>query len=118
MKSAVLVTLVTMLLAGLILNSSEQTVSSDTHLRWVESALKDMESVSAGMTREQLQRVFTTEGGISNPSERRYVYKGCPLFKVQVEFQTRKSSEGRPLESPDDVIIKISKPFLERTIVD
>lgn len=118
MKSLVLVVLVAMFLAGFLVNSSGQTGGQDSHVRWVETALKDMESIRSGMTREELLRVFTTEGGISSPSERRYVYKSCPLFKVQVEFQTRTSTGGQAIESPDDVIIKISKPFLERTIID
>ena len=89
-----------------------------THVQWVESSLTEMESVKAGMKREELLRVFTTEGGISSPTQRRYVYRNCRLFKVDVQFQTQKDPAGRAVESPNDVITTISKPFLERTITD
>lgn len=118
MKIVVLIVATTLLFFSLGLTPSTQTSGGDSHLSWVTSSLKDMESIQVGMTREQLLTVFTTEGGISTPTQRRYVYKGCPLFKVDVEFQTRKDASGRVVESPDDVITKISKPFIERGITD
>ena len=119
MKASVLFIVVTLLTLGFVLRSSGQPLKQDAnHVQWVESALEDMESIKVGMTRRELLRVFTTEGGLSTPSKRRYVYKHCPLFKVDVDFQTRTSETGRAVESPDDLITTISKPYLERMIVD
>jgi hypothetical protein len=119
MKTSVLFLVVTLLAFGLVLRSSGQPLKQDTnHVQWVESALKDMESIKVGMTRKELLRVFTTEGGISTPSKRRYVYRHCPLFKVDVVFETRTSETGRAVESSDDLITMISKPYLERIILD
>ena len=111
MKTCVLVLVIA--LFGLGLWNQEST-----HVQWVASALTEMETVKVGMKREELLRVFTTEGGISSPSQRRYVYRNCPLFKVDVQFQTQKDASGRAVESPNDVITTISKPFIERPIVD
>jgi hypothetical protein len=54
--------------------------------------LTRMESVKAGETRGALLKVFTTEGGISTASERVFVSRDCPYFKVHVRFHT----VGRP----------------------
>ena len=119
MKTSVLFLVVTLPALGFVLRSSGQPLKQDTnHVQWVESALKDMESIKVGMTRQEVLRVFTTEGGTSTPLKRRYVYRYCPLFKVDVHFQTRTSETGRAVESPDDLITMISKPYLERMIID
>ena len=86
------------------------------HVQWVENALKDMQTIQVGMTRKDLLRIFTTEGGISSPQTRQFVYKKCPYFKVQVQFELSQSGDKRT-ESPDDKIIKISKPYLEGQII-
>ena len=70
------------------------------------------------MTRAELLTVFNEEGGLSTRTWRRYAYRDCPYIKVDVEFEV----VGEPIaglsESPKDKIIKISKPFLERMILD
>lgn len=44
------------------------------------------------MTRADLLKVFTTEGGISTGLHRTYVSRDCPFFKVDVDFR----AVGRP----------------------
>lgn len=76
------------------------------------------------MTRAELLKVFTTEGGLSTGLNRKYVYRECPYIKVDVEFEP----VGRPardtqervtlLEADRDVIKNISKPYLEWSILD
>lgn len=85
------------------------------HVQWVANAMKEMQTIKVGMTRRDLLRVFTTEGGLSTPASRQYVYRKCPYFKVQVEFEL---SDGKTTESPDDKIINLSKPYLEASISD
>lgn len=112
-----LVTFVVILIA-LVPGFSSQAVSNQMgHVEWVANALKEMQSIKVGMTRRELLQVFTTEGGISTPARSHYVYKGCPYFKVQVEFQLQGGS-GRQEASPEDKIIKISKPYIENMIID
>jgi hypothetical protein len=83
-----------------------------------------MESIKPGMTRKQLLTVFTTEGGLSTPLRRLFVSKECPYFKVDVEFRAvgrpERDDEGRVtmIEGEDDVIRKISTPFLQFSVAD
>src|SRR5215216_5792725 len=91
---------------------------SEEHNVWVAQSLKRMESVKPGMTRADLIKVFTVEGGLSTGLQRTYVYRECPYFKVDVEF----AAVGRPprdtngrvtlVESDSDIIKSISRPYL------
>lgn len=91
---------------------------------WVAESLKEMQQIKVGMTRADLLRVFTTEGGISTSIHRTYVYRGCPYMKVDVEFEPvgrpARDGEGRVTleEAGEDVIKKISKPYLDWRVLD
>ncbi len=87
------------------------------HTKWIKKSLQEMQTIKVGMTRAQLSKVFTTEGGLSTRTQRRYVYRQCPYIKVDVEFRAVGTSK-QYYESSHDVITKISKPFLEWRILD
>ena len=91
--------------------------------RSMDQVLKDVSSIQSGMTRAELLRVFTTEGGLSTRDEQRYVYRRCPLIKVMATFRRPADADddwgGAPEEErAGDVIQSISKPFLEYSIMD
>jgi hypothetical protein len=112
-------TFVTFLAATLIMCSFSTTSfaagSIDDNLtKQISDILKECESVKPGMTRADLLKIFTTEGGLSGQQGRRYVHIRCPYIKVDVEFAPTKSGQ----EQATDIITKISKPFLEWSIID
>jgi hypothetical protein len=86
--------------------------------KWVAQSMKEMETIKVGMTRAQLLKVFTEEGDPSSRTWRRYVYRHCPLIKVDVDFRAVGDSPRSVTQWGADVITKILKPFLEWTIVD
>jgi hypothetical protein len=93
------------------------TAYDSEQARWIAANLSELESIKVGMTRKDLLKVFMGEGGLSNRTWRRYVYRRCGYVKVDVEF----APVGDPSifdEGPDDRITKISKPFLELAIMD
>jgi hypothetical protein len=69
------------------------------------------------MSRGDLLRVFTTEGGISTRTQRTYVHTECPYIKVTVHFKAMGESSTLD-ENPDDIIESISQPFLAGSVVD
>ena len=91
---------------------------------WIAKSLKEMEQLKPGMTRADLLKVFTTEGCLSTGLNRTYVYRECPYIKVDVEFEPvgrpARDAEGRVtlVEADEDVIKKVSKPYLEWSILD
>jgi len=101
-----------------------QSQTTQEHVGWVAETLKRMQTIKPGMTREALLNVFTTEGGISTGLQRTYVSRVCPYFKVGVEFQAvgrpSRDGEGRVTLEEDarDIIVKISRPYLQFTIAD
>jgi hypothetical protein len=83
---------------------------------WVAQALQKMLTIQPGMTRKDLPKVFTEEGGLSTRLRRKYVSQECPYFKVDVEFKAVGSQNSD--EDERDVIVKISRPYLEFSIID
>jgi hypothetical protein len=71
--------------------SPMQTIDK-AHTAWVAESLKRMQTIKPGMTRADLLKVFTTEGGLSTGLQRTFVSQDCPYFKVDVEFEV----VGRP----------------------
>jgi hypothetical protein len=98
--------------------------SSAEHVAWVAEAMKRMETIKPGMAREALLTVFTTEGGIYTDLQGTFVSRDCPYFKVDVEFQPvgrpNRDENGRVtlVEDSRDIIVTISRPFLQFSIHD
>jgi hypothetical protein len=110
-------------LGGFALNAPAQ-VRGTEHLAWVSDMLKQMQTITSGMSRERLLTVFTTEGGLSTGLQRTYVSRECPYFKVSVEFdavgRSNRDDAGRVtlVEDNRDIIRTISRPYLEFSIMD
>jgi hypothetical protein len=83
------------------------------HTQWIENALRSMQRIKVGDTRSELVKIFTTEGGLSNPSQRTYVYRHCPYIKIDVKFAPTSDKE-----LPTDKVVNISRPYLDWSIAD
>ena len=85
----------------------------------IEKIIRESQQVKVGMTRADLLKVYTTEGGLSSRKWRRYAYRTCPYIKVDVEFEPVGDEKDLLTEKPADKITKISeRPFLELSIGD
>ena len=82
----------------------------------IANVLKQCKSIQPGMTRSDLSNIFSTEGGLSTVTHRTYVYRDCPYIKVDVDFTL--SDPKQKDEQPTDTVSKISKPYLEWSIID
>lgn len=102
--------------APLVLGDEWTRAGDNDQTRWTADVLKSIETTKVGMTRQELRKVFTTEGGLSWVNRRRYVHRECAYIKVDVEFAP--THEGQREELPTDRITKISRPFLEWSILD
>jgi hypothetical protein len=84
-------------------------------------ALQQMETIKPGMTRAQLLKVFTIQGGFFIRQSHTYRYRGCLLFAVDVEFRPvvkPEQSIGTDAELANDVVVNISRPYLARMVLD
>jgi hypothetical protein len=84
------------------------------HTAWIADTLRAMQTIKVGMTRADLMKLFTTEGGLSTTSQRTYVYRECPYIKVDVEF----AASSRDEELPTDRIVEVSRPYLAWSVMD
>lgn len=96
--------------------TGNQRIAED-HTEWIGRCIILAGSIKPGATRRDLLEVFTTEGGVYTRQQRQYVYKDCPYIKVDVSFQPV-DNNNRTREDPNDIITKISKPYLQFSIAD
>jgi hypothetical protein len=91
--------------------------------RSMDQVLKDVSSIQPGMTRAELLRVFTAERGLSTRDGQQFVYRRCPYIKVIVNFRKPDDADVDWGNAPEeewngDLILSISKPFLEASTPD
>ena len=118
MKTLTVVTILVIAALGGTRNSSNCTAGD--HEAWISKAATDMQTIKAGMTREDLLKVFTRAGGFFTTSRLSgtYEYKGSPYMKVDVEFSEASGPHNGTAESPKDVIRSISKPYISPPAYD
>jgi hypothetical protein len=85
---------------------------------WVTKILQQAGKIHPGMLRKDLDANFKTEGGISTRSQRAYVSKSCGIIKIMVKFKIAKPSDDPFYEDPEDVIVAVSQPYLQWSIMD
>ena len=83
----------------------------------------EMETIKPGMTRADLLKVFTSEGGLPPKGlqglRRTFVSRDCPYFKIAVEFEPVARLDPRntvfltSIEDSRDIIVKVSRPYLQ-----
>ena len=105
-------------IAATSLAAKQKTDTDQEHTKWIASVMDSINTIKPGMTREDLLKIFTTEGGLSNRRHRTYVYKQCPYIKVRVDFEAAVNADDVLAEMPEDRIVEISMPFLQYSIGD
>jgi hypothetical protein len=86
--------------------------------KWVAKVLRQIAKMEPGMKRQDLLKVFNTEGGLSSRFQRTYVYSECPYIKVNVRFKAADNEGNGVEEEPDDIIESISQPYLAWSVMD
>ena len=89
---------------------------AENHEAWLKQVSEKMETIKPGMTRWDLLKVLRTEGtprptfrigGGPPPILREsFVSQDCPYLRIDIEFSGRDDVN-------QDVIVKISKPYLQ-----
>ena len=86
--------------------------------QWISKVLRQIEKIKPGMKRQDLLKVFTTEGGLSTRFQRTYVHSECPYIKVNVRFKAATNESSGMEEDSDDIIESISQPYLAGIVMD
>jgi hypothetical protein len=98
------------------------------HEVWLAHLMEKMETIKPGMTRWDVLKVFKAEGGLpaTTPTptglqRSRFVSQDCPIFKIDVEFKPVATGNlgynlsGFLIADNRDVIVKVSKPYVQST---
>lgn len=82
--------------------------------------LKIFESITNGMTRAEVEKKLTMDGGLRGVSPVRFIDPGCPGFKISVEFNFKKDAadQNRAIFGKDNRVIRVSKPYVQRPFMD
>lgn len=78
--------------------------------------MRDFREIKVGMTRKQVESKFQKDGGLQSiASPIRYTHPDCPYFMIDVDFSFHRDSanQNKPVESKDDKVTRVSKPYLE-----
>jgi hypothetical protein len=104
-------------LAGVLAQdvATDQRAVDQKHTEWIEHVVRVVSNIKPGMTRQSLSRSFEGDGGLQFRSHGRYAYKHCHYIKIDIEFS---DVDDGPDFSPDDKIVKVSRPYLEYPISD
>jgi len=101
--------------------SAPSPAGDDEACQFIAQAIEATKSLKAGMTRSELDKNFTEDGGITfigqGQHHARYVYRKCPYIKIDVDL-TVAGVDEKPAMSPTDRILKVSRPYLEHPFYD
>jgi hypothetical protein len=83
---------------------------------WLKGCVADA-SALVGKTRAEIPASFGEDGGLSTPSEVRYLLQRCAYLKVTVRFAVAHDEDGREVGSPQDVVTAV-EPYLGPWLFD
>jgi|SRR5436853_5325851 hypothetical protein len=98
--------------------SPGQVASSPSPDQWLQDKYREATSIKAGMSREDLLKVFMEDGGLNTIPATRYVLRSCHLIKVEVAFNTEYGQAYKEKPDRELKIGRISKPYLENMFID
>ena len=87
---------------------------------WLDSCIAEFAKAKVGMTRTEIDSIFSQDGGLHGFQYVRYRNPDCDYFKIDITYAPANpsDSDGRHLPSPNDRVAKISKPYLEHPYSD
>jgi hypothetical protein len=97
------------------MGSQSDSRIEQAHSRWVQHVLRSIGTIRPGMTRKDLAPMLVLDGGLQFPGHGRFVYAKCDFIKVDIDFAV--TDEGSTF-SPDDKVVKVSRPYLESPVTD
>jgi len=78
---------------------------------------EQIQKIKVGMTRSDLDKLFTVAGGLRSSKPEVFMYRSCFHIKVDVDFTS--ADKGNPTKpNQNDTIIMISRPYLSSVDLD
>ncbi len=106
-------------LVSLAVGSSTQPQADtrETNLNTEITRILDLvKQIRPGDLRQSLARSWKQDGGIQIASTTRYLLQACDMIQISIDF--RQVDVTRPFDNPDDIITRVSKPYLQYRAYD
>lgn len=84
----------------------------------IATVLRECQALKPGTPRSEILRHFMAEGGLSMARRQTYVHRRCPYIKIDVEFGPTSPGQEILDEHASDPLTKVSKPYLNWSILD
>jgi hypothetical protein len=97
-----------------------ERVSDEEGLRWLSHVMSEIRAIKIGDTRRRLLEAFEPDGGFAPIPNPHFVHRRFPI-KVEVHFSpAAKQKKGKlsEIESDDDLIVSISRPYFDVKTMD
>ena len=118
MKHIITFLAATFIMCSFSMPSLAGRIADENLAKQISGILTECQKIKPGTTRAELLKIFTTEGGLSTAKHRTFVYRSCPYIKVDVDFTLSDPKQDALDERPTDTISKISKPYLDWSVID
>jgi hypothetical protein len=93
--------------------STRRTTASDS-CAIIKDAIRQFGQIKAGMKRGEIEGHFKRDGGLQTRDVTRYAFSTCAEATIKVEIKFKEASTGGEGPFPkDDIVVEVSKPYLE-----
>jgi hypothetical protein len=86
--------------------------------KWLEDRILEIQRITPGITRKQVDHVLDINGGICTSDAAIYSHIECPVLKVRIEFEPVSNKHEGSMLSDDDKVNAVSTPYLGYFIAD
>jgi hypothetical protein len=83
----------------------------------VSQALRSAQLITPGAKRQEVEKAFTQDGGVSFRTSTVYVSRMCPMLKIKIDFVPSAKAPGL-IPSSDDTVSQVSQMYVEWPIRD
>jgi hypothetical protein len=118
MRKAAALLISILICATCMAGAFHHTGKEQTHEQWLADRIKEAKSVTVGMSRADLLKVFDRGGGFQVIPAETYVLRSCLLIKVNVNFDMSATDRHEPIPDKDLKIKTISEPYLGYVVLD
>jgi hypothetical protein len=86
--------------------------------KWLEDCISEIQSITTGTTRGEVNQILHQNGGICTPSAAIYSHIECEVLKVRIEFEPISNEHARLAFDENDKVKAVSTPYLGFFICD
>ena len=82
----------------------------------VNNTLAAYNNLHTGMTRAELEQHFRPDGGLSFPPVQVYVFKDCPMIKVEIRFE--KLTVASDYDKAENKVQSFGRLYVDHPVMD